>query len=398
MEELNNHTTSELLTMLLDGELKGAREAELFSALANDPDLQEQLESQLAVREAIKADTEAFTPPVGATVGVFEKLGYAIPAGSGAIGSFWSNIFNKRVAVTAALLLFGTVGITGILSLNDNDTDFARPVGSSNVANNIVAAGDVRNEAALELGIEKQIPVVSSSEVIEDKKVDSRNTNYASAGLQQDSKADESSSDEAFMSPTLHNSLVANQNVGLNYQNNSQFEMLRSRVESPRYNSMNMSGAVFGNTFYVKGAVNSSETPFQGGFNNLTIGYMRNWKDNFSVGVEFGSEPIQRLFSEDQSTALVSRSKDVYWGALTVKYEADMISFEGISPFAQARFGFGSDFNYMYGMCTGAVWNIETLPIALSAAYEFKNFTYTHLSKSYNLNKSGINIGLHYNF
>lgn len=396
MEELNNHTTSELLTMLLDGELKGAREAELFSALANDPDLQEQLESQLAVREAIKADTEAFTPPVDATVGVFEKLGYAIPAGSGKNASFWSNIFSKRVAVTAALLLFGTVAITGILSLNDNDTDFANSARSSNTANNIVAADDVRDHSA-DLSEVNKIPVVSSSEVVEIKKVESHKTNYAFTGMQT-AKTDEIRSEEAFEIPTLHNSFAAYQNVGLNYQNNSQFEMLRSRVESPKYNSMNMSGAVFGNTFYVKGAVNSSETPFQGGFNNLTIGYMRNWKDNFSVGVEFGKEPIQRLFSEDQSTALVSRSKDVYWGALTVKYEADMISIEGISPFAQARFGFGSDFNYMYGMSAGAVWNIETLPIAFSAAYEFKNFTYTHLSKSYNLNKSGINIGLHYNF
>lgn len=410
MKNINEHTTSELLTMMLDGELRGVHEAELFADLANSSELQSQMEHQLAVKEAVKSDVEAFTPPLEATNAIFSQLGYTLPPGVPYLASVWDKIFNRKVAVTAVLLIMGTFAVASYSYFSSNDHNDS----TLNSQKNVLAIADESNYPSVPTTYDpvasnlpnnniKSIPISSSrsSETfikensnqeilhqenndivadLSDKRVEKYNNVFANS---------------INTSNYYSNLMTFNQ---VEYLNNSQFEILRSRINYKSYNGNEINKLRFANSIYFRGALNSNATAFDGGLNNIVIGYFRNWKENFSFGVEFGKEEITRLFTDDFSNQLISADKNVIWGAITLKYEAKSINFAGVSPFAQARLGFGSDFNLMMGFNTGAIWNISTLPVSLSASYEFNNFQYTHISQSYNFNKSGFNFGLHYNF
>jgi len=79
MKEFTNESPSELLTQLMDNELDQASEASLYDALGSSAELQEELKHHLAVREAVKMDYEAFTPPADAVKSIFMNLGYTPP-------------------------------------------------------------------------------------------------------------------------------------------------------------------------------------------------------------------------------------------------------------------------------------------------------------------------------
>ena len=62
MNEINKHNASELLTLYVDGELDNNSRSALFSELSINSDLQNELGEHLAIREAVRNDSEAFTP------------------------------------------------------------------------------------------------------------------------------------------------------------------------------------------------------------------------------------------------------------------------------------------------------------------------------------------------
>jgi hypothetical protein len=123
MNKFENQNASELLTQLLDGELEQAQEEQLFTEMSSNTELQEQLSDTLAIRESIKKDSEAFSPPVTAVNGVFGSLGYAPPYPAALPGQkpFWAAFF-RRAAVPAAVLVGAFVAY---LSVNSDSLDTA---------------------------------------------------------------------------------------------------------------------------------------------------------------------------------------------------------------------------------------------------------------------------------
>lgn len=77
MSDYINKTPSELLTLLVDGELHDSDASLLFDSLSKSEELRRELLEHLKIRESIRNDVEAFTPPIEATRGVFEQLGIA---------------------------------------------------------------------------------------------------------------------------------------------------------------------------------------------------------------------------------------------------------------------------------------------------------------------------------
>ncbi|MBX3043786.1 MAG: hypothetical protein KIT33_13520 [Candidatus Kapabacteria bacterium] len=109
----------------LDGTLAGADEEKLFSLLASEGELRNELKHQLAVKMAVRADVKAFVPKADSTLQIFDKLGLALPlaalpAGTAAsvssagIGSFiktnyaymLTGLLSAAAAVVVMLLLF----------------------------------------------------------------------------------------------------------------------------------------------------------------------------------------------------------------------------------------------------------------------------------------------------
>jgi hypothetical protein len=122
MAKLDGITSSEKLTLLLDGELDPGQEEALMAEIDNSPELQEEMDQLLSIREALVKDTEAFTPPAAVTSSVFSAIGYMAPASAGgtaagtaAVAPFVQSIV---VPVITALLISG-----GTLIFTSNYTD-----------------------------------------------------------------------------------------------------------------------------------------------------------------------------------------------------------------------------------------------------------------------------------
>lgn len=398
MKTYQNMTNSERLTMLLDGELSGEQETEIYSALATDPDLQAQLEHQIAIKEAVRNDTEAFTPPLEATFNIFNELGYAVPAGIPAVKTIWDRIFNRRVAVTAALLLFSSLTVTSIIMNKSDDVAAKSKIAKSSdiIADNsdlINAEPDDANALTQIADNNTKSKIIPISNSIDATESTSNRVDFIPKSTEDKQEVKEEIVNLA--TSTLPSEFNGFHNFA--FMNNAKFEYMRSRKSEIKYNSVFNLFDKDHNSLYFRAGINSNNAAING-INNFMIGYMRNWKNNFSFGVELGTESINRLFTDDFSNSLTLEAKQVVWGAFALRYESHDLSFAGFSPFAQARIGIGSDFNYMFGGNMGIIRNFHSIPFSISAAFEYSNFQYTHLSNSYIFDKSGFVFGIHYNF
>jgi hypothetical protein len=70
----------------LDGSLETLGEEEFFLQLSNNEEMRSELKQQLAMKDAIKSDTKAFSPSAAATLGIFSTLGFASPIAAQAAG------------------------------------------------------------------------------------------------------------------------------------------------------------------------------------------------------------------------------------------------------------------------------------------------------------------------
>ncbi len=82
-----NSNQSEMLHAYLDGEATSTEEHVLFSALAENEDLRNEMRDLLAIRNAVHGDKEAFAPPLAATAAIFAGLGFSNPASASAVGT-----------------------------------------------------------------------------------------------------------------------------------------------------------------------------------------------------------------------------------------------------------------------------------------------------------------------
>jgi len=120
MNTYNAQNPSEMLHLLFDGELDSSMETPLYASLVQNEDLRSELRELIAIRDSIRRDVEAYTPPFAATQGIFSKLGYTPPIIPKAVNNapfgFWGLMRQKlwNPAVTAFLASI----ITALLFLN----------------------------------------------------------------------------------------------------------------------------------------------------------------------------------------------------------------------------------------------------------------------------------------
>jgi hypothetical protein len=76
----------EQLSNFIDGELSAADEQKLFYRIAADDELRREFKNMITVGQAIKNNSDRFSPPAAATANIFNSLGYK-PASSASIVS-----------------------------------------------------------------------------------------------------------------------------------------------------------------------------------------------------------------------------------------------------------------------------------------------------------------------
>jgi hypothetical protein len=145
MNTYNPHNPSEMLHLLVDGELESSLETPLYASLLENEELRGELRELIAIRESIRKDVEAYTPPVAATQGIFARLGYTAPipppaAGTGTVGFLGllkQKLWNPAVTAVVASIITALFFLN--FSSNENSGNSASYASAGNTGNNIPA-------------------------------------------------------------------------------------------------------------------------------------------------------------------------------------------------------------------------------------------------------------------
>lgn len=395
MKEFINETPSELLTQLIDNELDQSKEANLYDALSSSSELQDELRQHIKIREAIKKDTESFTPPAETVNSIFNNLGYLPPPPSG-MGNLKKKTlpftFFKRVAVPALLLLIGTYAAYTVL---DSDQE------------NIKSKHSIQNK------INKNVPIAiteGSKEVIAENKI-SKNYSFSKAIKTNKNKIESINSVEAANINQINNKAenIVSTSQELNSEStlktqidfskplqNSNFA-IQSSFNARTFDRLDFNYNILNQSRYAliaKSTINSNSNiglPF-------SIGFLFDITNEFRLGGEIGNQSFDVMVSSNDDTELIHQTRNGNWIAAFLRYDSKLIEFMNVQPFVQAGIGFGDYGNSKWIVKYSAGFEYQLLNTGLGfvVGYENSDLHYSTIGNSYNSSSQGIILGVTY--
>jgi len=411
MESNNREYLSELVTGFTDGELTPEEELILKSEMNNDSSLMDEMKHHLLVKNVIKKDIEAFTPPAETVKGVFSALGYGNPfANKPPVKKNWFPLF-RRASVLALLLIGAFVGFELISTDNNNTSSIEL---TSNVIDNNISSDENDNSQSKVA----EIPVVNSNEVSEVKFAKSKsskqtksNSNLVKTKVVSDIEANTAS--EIKRNDNLAEVNLNNNSAEIFAENTKVDNINYSNYYSNRPSNLPMSNenSGIGNTItstsnYKFSFINDSEyklylkgynTP-QGMFSDMSLGVLFLSKYNFKGGFEVGQQNYSVLVSDANDINILPENRDIFWYAATVRYDAKDISFANITPFAQFAIGSGNFGKYMARYAIGMEYVPFDRGIGFNLGYEGSNLWYSTLNNPYSASLNGFVFGLSWKF
>jgi len=399
MKTYDKNYLSELVTQFVDGEISPSDESILQEALANDTELLEQLKFQLSLKEIVKNDVEAFTPPSAAAKSIFSNLGYNSPYNTAIINpNRWKTFF--KIGVPLALLMLSSLLL---YNLFDNQTNIESKTNSQN--SNLLTKEQITDNNELQTN-PNQIPVVENKEI----KVDNLtklnlNNKKADVILKKNNKPSFNRTiTEKF---TLNDSFNNNESqIEILKINNSTFILNKYNFYLSRFNNVtsrlsesNYINDGFGDT-YLKLYFRNSQSQtnnINDLFSNTTIGFSFLSKENFKGGFEVGTQNYNVIIS-DINEQLINENRNILWYAATVRYESNELSIFDIEPFAQISLGSGDFGKYMVRYMIGLEYMPFANGIGFSAGYEASTLWYSTQNVNYSTQNNGFTIGISWKF
>jgi hypothetical protein len=403
MNEFEKNNASELLTQLLDGELESVNEPALFSAMATDKDLFDELKQHLAIRDAIRKDTEAFTPPQETVNAVFTSLGYRAPGNAPlpvamiSKSADWGKYLRR--AVPFALLLIGLVGSYSIF----NSTSEVKSADSK-----LIKSG-AKIETVSIKSVKTSVPVIASSEKIKSSNnaviikhtAGKKPTNLMD--LYSENIAVNNSviiSKDKFVSPVMMQELNSKiESVSLS---STVYYHVKPPYFKSSYSTINQNVNIvplrIGNSddikvYYKNKGVFKSE-PFLTNF-NVGVSFLN--KANLKIGIEFGLQNYNVNIS-DKNDVILEESRNVTWIGASFRYELQEISFSNCTPYGQASIAL-CDFGKYLSMASVGV---EFIPFdknfGINFGAEYSNLWYSTLGIPYSTNSLLFSIGCSFKF
>ncbi len=433
MKEYNPNGPSEMLNLLLDGEIDMIRESLLYKELATNTEIQSELKEVLGIRQAILKDVEAFTPPQAATAKIFSDLGYSSPPGlaesEDSSPGFWSKIF-KRVVVPAAILLLA--GIGSVLHFgNDAPSGIERalapgsargPIVTNNAAPAARTSRGELNTAGSNSGFSATRKIPGSTAGTAANSAPASAMNAMPAGSAGSNAADtymKNNAAETTMPAPERNYLMlaalstpgqANVYGSFAPRASARAEIMRSR----NYFTMNKSLLTLGEesefrrrfSLHVRGiyALSNPEKSLQWSgknqiYTNFSLGGFLTVSENLSFGAEIGQEPFGQVFisQSDNPEEKYDQGPNVFWFGIASRYEFKGVSVIGINPYAQAFVG-GSTLGPLVRCQGGLQVPVPGSKLAVTAGYEGSKLWYKNQNTWYSTNKHGLAIGLMFKF
>jgi hypothetical protein len=434
MKEYTNMTPSELLTLLLDGELDSSQEATLFAELAKNTELQDELREMLAIRQSVQHDFEAFSPPPDAAQGVFDRVGLdnpsAVPAGAtaGAESGFFGILRKRWWASAIGLLLITFVGYN-LLDSENNTT---------------IAADKSKPSKSKATRASEKVPFVSSMAVApqksnaEENTAQPNNTSPANnsnisvvSGLAQtgttwgdpdDEKTNEATpaqNDKA--SPQNSQNIIAFNTISASanaegpvFMPSQYFGAGRGDFSGcdrhpPEYSPMLSAitpEKTYGISLYYNGLYSISEaelnldegnSPFVSEFN---AGIFLDATTNFKLGFEIGYESFGHIYTSDAlaQNETYDQKPLIFCLGVGARHEMSYLDFHGARPFIHASYA-STELGHLGRCMVGLEYIIPQRlffggKLGISAGYEGSMLLYeTRDSKWLTAGKNGLIIG-----
>lgn len=408
MDTNNREYLSELVTGFTDGELTAEEELILRSEMNADPSLMDEMKHHILVKDTVKKDIEAFTPPAEAVKGIFSALGYSSPyANKPPVKKSWFPLF-RRASVLALLLIGAFVGYE--LINNENTENLNSELNTNRIENNLSNTdNEINNKVAT-------TPIVNSNEVKEIK-VAKTEVNYQarkngnSVEVKNVNNIEEKTAKEETV-VNIQSDLALNDNIETtdkvlinnidysNYYSNRPSNLPMSNENSGVGNTItNISNYKFAfiNDSEYKLYVKGYQTP-QDMFSSMSLGVLFLSKYNFKGGFEVGQQNYSVLVSDANDVNILPENRDVFWYAATVRYDAKDISFAHVTPYAQFAIGSGNFGKYMARYSVGMEYVPFERGIGINVGYESSNLWYSTLNNPYSTSLNGFVFGLSWKF
>lgn len=414
MKDTDREYLSELVTGFTDGELTPEEELILKSEMNNDTSLLDEMKHHLLVKDAVKKDIVAFTPPAEAVKGIFSALGYSSPyANKPSKRKVWLPFF-KRASV-AAIMLIGTYVAYDLVNDNSiyNETNIAV---ISNPENKAIKSLETTQESNANLShtiLSKQSTFnnISSSSNHLSNKVDAlkqANNEKASKSDDHDNLTiDNSNSDLALNTTADDNN---NSSIEEQYQP-KEISFSAAKVNRPNGLPLNIGNGSTSETIvftskYRFAAYNENEykvylkasSANKDIVDNMSLGVLFLSKYNFKGGFEVGQQTYSVLVSDDADINTLSKNKNLFWYAASVRYDAKDISLLNITPYAQMAIGSGNFGKYMARYSVGVEYIPFERGIGINMGYEGSNLWYSTQNTPYNSSSNGFIFGLSWKF
>jgi len=407
MNELNNLSYSEMLHLMLDGELDSSYETSLFNELSQNEELRQEMRDMLAIRESIKKDFEAFTPPASVTKSIFNSLNFSVPTTVSSLAhqGFWANLSNKLWHPLTTAFIASI--ITSLLFLNfypnnsnNNSQNLAQnQLNQTPVVINFEGKTIGNNEKAVQSQNDNDNLITSSTLQSSDLRKEQLVTNIQNeeAKIIDENKANSLEFiDLVSLSSPLsmnYNNLVKPNNQRAividdfhpkrNQNNHSLFLQLKS-----------MSG-----TSYPNIKLDNQQNQF---LSNFTISAFTPLSENWQLGLEAGQESFPMSFWDidetDNYLYKIEQNPSLIWAGLGFKYKwNEYIEFLANSqPFAHltiASTSVGPLFRGSLG-----IQFVSDNGFGIIFGIDGSSLIYQNESKLYTSNKFGLSYGMFMQF
>ncbi len=391
----------------IDGNLDAGQEQELFYNLSSSDELRTELKQQIAIKEAIKGDSRAFTPPASSTIGLFSSLGFnppssnvettPVPGNSGLmnfLSKYRQGLIGGVIAtmVTASLLFF----FSNPFGKEENPihNDFAtsvQPKGTVAGQSNVPKIESYSNNEQVKVRYITKVRYIDVPRYVD--------KTYAEAT---ESKQDETASNQL-------DNITKSRPWGIlkpMLTSGGQERIYPDLTSVPQTNllpSLFIPGNPLGMSVEFRGSQNwnmPSETIYPqklSKFDNLALAVYYDFTPDFSAGLEVRQETFFQKFQgiKDGERYQYQQQPNFTSYGLNLRY---ILPFDmwGIEPFGQISGGFTSAGYIARGMAGLKYSPYKDISFILGG--EYSRLEYKHQGSPYNANKFGLIYGVMFNF
>ncbi len=405
MSDYIDKTPSELITLLVDGELYETDASTLFESLSKNEDLRNELLSHLKMRESVRNDAEAFTPPIEATQGVFQKLGIAPPINVALNptngGAKFLPIFLRFGVPIVAILI--TSLITATIISNHYEAKIDELKNQIPVVSSISDEFQQENSSSNNIIASQAVTQSSNNKNVEQSTTVTKNNTILISQQSQELEVSQTIPSTSDYSNTYSNDItlfnkfeINKYNITFNRPSNIQSligqpELIyQTKDELPNSKNYLMTvGGVIGQN------INSGINNMASGFN---IGFYPITSKDIKIGFIFGREPFGiEILSSSNRQYENDPTVPITWAGVAGRYEFSSVQmFNSTHPFCQVILG-ATEYGMLSKASTGiqiqVFNNIET---AIGLEYSLLRYT-SQLQTHYN-NKLSFTANLLFHF